>query len=914
MNPERHAQITSLLDEALKQPPIERAAWLSSACGDDAELQHEVLSLLAALADDPDFIEAPALAGMNELRSASAADDQSLAGTRIGAWRIVQELGHGGMGAVYLAERADEQFRERVALKIVRRGMDTDFVLRRFRHERQILASLHHPNIAQLYDGGTTDDGLPYFVMEYIAGEPINQYCDHHHLATLERLKLFRIVCGAVHYAHQNLVIHRDIKPANILITADGTVKLLDFGIAKILNPDISQTLEKTATQVRLMTPEYASPEQVRGEPITTATDVYSLGVLLYELLTGHRPYRLTSILPSDMEKVICEQEPTRPSTAISRNEERLTADGTSTLITPEQVSQARAEPPDRLRRKLAGDLDNIVLMALRKEPQRRYASVEHLSEDIRRHLAGLPVTARPDTSGYRAGKFIRRHKAGVAAAALIALSLVAGLVGTIWQARRAQSAQARAERRFNDVRELANSYLFEFHDEIAKVPGTTAARVIIVQRALKYLDSLAGESSDDRTLQQELAAAYQKVGDAQGRPGFANIGDKAGALESYQKALSIRQSLATAGLHSSEARRDLAANYDRLGDTLLTMGNSAEALLNYRQAFTLREALHNEAAEPESRRLVATSYQRIAQALALTGKLAEAKESQRQALRLFETLAAERPQDAVVQRDLFITFIKEGDLLAAGGDAEAALRRYRQALPIAMVVADMAENKSSAKREVANAHDKIGNLLARRGDIPGALTRYREALGIREAITGADPNNAEIKRDLSISHEKLGDMAVRVGDRAGALARFRQALAIDTSLSEADPQNAQARQDRASSYERIGDLLKSSGDLHGALENHLEARRLREEAARQDERNVTVREDLALTYKQLAEVSVALARQGQNQQWRTARDWYERCLAVLTELKARGAVDQEGEAEIARIRGEIAKCAAALP
>ena len=913
MTSERHQQITDLLSEALEHPLAERAAFLEAACHGDPLLKQEVQSLIVFLEQSPSFIEAPAFTGLSELMRESP--DEPVAGKRIGAYQIVREIGRGGMGAVYLAERADEQFRETVALKIVKRGMDTQFVLRRFRHERQILASLHHPNIAQLLDGGTTEDGLPYFVMEYIAGESVDEYCDHHQLSIIERLKLFRTICAAVHYAHQNLVIHRDLKPANILITTDGAVKLLDFGIAKILNPEISQTLEKTATLMRLMTPEYASPEQVRGLPVTTASDVYSLGVVLYELLTGHRPYRLTSILPSDIERIICEQEPTKPSTAISRREERLTTSGETITITPEQVSRTREGQPEKLRRRLTGDLDNIVLMALRKEPLRRYASVNGLSEDLRRHLEGLPVIARSDTFGYRAGKFMQRHKAGVAAAALIVLSLIAGLITTIWQARRARQQQARAERRFNDVRKLANSYLFEFHDEIAKVLGSTAARVIVVKRALEYLDSLAREASGDQSLQLELATAYQKVGDAQGRPGFANIGDKTGALESYRKAQGIRQALIDAGGQSLELRRELATNDDRLGDTLLTIGDSAGALVSYRLGYTLREALlADDQPDPETRRLVATSYQRIAQALLKTGKLSEAKESQRQALLLFEPLATARPRDPVVQRDLFIAYIKEGDLLAAGGDKEAALRRYHQALPIAISVIAIAEDKTKAQREVANARDKVGNLLAKTKDIPGALENYRAALTIREAIGSADPNNAEIKRDLSISHEKLGNMFLSSGDRADALAQFRQALAIDTKLSESDPQNAQAQLDRASSHEKIGDLLRQSGDLAGAFLSQDEARKLREEVAQKDEKNTEVRSDLAQTYKQLAEVSVALAGKNRNPQaWRAAQAWYQRALEVLRDLQQRGALSKDDAEEMSRVSGEIAKCEAAL-
>ena len=313
------------------------------------------------------------------------------------------------MGVVYLAVRADDHYQKRVAIKLVQHGLYTGAILHRFRTERQILASLDHPNIARLLDGGTTTDGRPYLVMEYVEGLPIDVYCDRHKLSISERLRLFRTVCAAVHYAHQNLVIHRDLKPSNILVSTDGVPKLLDFGIAKLLNPELSApSLVFTESGLQLLTPEYASPEQVRGEPLTTASDVYALGVLLYELLTGHQPYRLTSRRRQDLERVICEVDPLKPSTAISRSDADTETDGTGQR-TPATVSQTREGQPEKLRRRLTGDLDNIVLMALRKEPQRRYGSAEHLAEDLRRHLEGLPVMARPQTFGYRSAKFIRR-------------------------------------------------------------------------------------------------------------------------------------------------------------------------------------------------------------------------------------------------------------------------------------------------------------------------------------------------------------------------------------------------------------------------------------------------------------------------------------------------------------------------
>ncbi len=430
MTPERWQQVKELFQSALERDVTQRAAYLDDACGGDASLRKQVEALLASHDQAPSFLEAPALEVA--ARSLTSDDGAFVVGLRIGSYQVQREIGHGGMGAVYLAVRADQAYQKQVAIKILKRGMDSEAIIRRFRNERQILATLDDPNIAKLLDGGTTEDGLPYFVMDYVDGLPINSYCDTHRLSIAERLKLFRTVCSAVHYAHQKQVVHRDLKPGNIFVTAEGVPKLLDFGIAKVLHPEPPfETVESTATGLRPMTPNYASPEQVRGGTITPSSDVYSLGVLLYELLTGHHPYRIKSLTLQEIERVICEEEPERPSIAISRVEEVPGSDGTSgTTITPESVSEARSDQPEKLRRKLEGDLDNILLMAMRKEPERRYASVEHFSEDIRRHLEGQPVIARKDALWYRSAKFIRRKKAHLLTAALTAVILVLAGVG----------------------------------------------------------------------------------------------------------------------------------------------------------------------------------------------------------------------------------------------------------------------------------------------------------------------------------------------------------------------------------------------------------------------------------------------------------------------------------------------------
>jgi len=424
--PEKWEQVKELFALALEQEPAERSRFLRQACAGDDRLRVEVESLLSSFDGADTFLEDCPAADLFTKQA------RAIAGKKIGAYRIVREIGRGGMAVVYLGERDDQSYRKQVAIKMVKPGIDTEQILQRFRNERQTLAALDHSNIVKLLDGGSTEDGLPYLVMEYVEGLPIDQYCDLHTLSIDERLPLFRQVCSAVQYAHENLVIHRDLKPGNILIAKGGVPRLLDFGIAKLLNPGLSQVPLATLTNWRPMTPEYASPEQIRGRAITTAADVYSLGVLLFELLTGHRPYRGAvgqSLL--EMERLVCETEPEKPSVVVSRMEEKISADGAApTVVTPELVSTQRGLRPTELRRRLRGDLDTIVLKAIRKEPERRYSSVEEFSKDIERYLTGMPVLARKSTIAYRGGRFLRRHKESLATA-LTLLILVATLVGT---------------------------------------------------------------------------------------------------------------------------------------------------------------------------------------------------------------------------------------------------------------------------------------------------------------------------------------------------------------------------------------------------------------------------------------------------------------------------------------------------
>src|SRR3989441_10739224 len=485
MNPERWNTLKELFGAALELDPGKRSAFLRDACGSDESLRAELESLLASYKRTATSEEKPSPSVDPGLFPGT------LIGQRLGSYQVLHEIGHGGMAVVYAAVRADDEYRKTVAIKVVLPGLGSDDILRRFRNERQTLATLDHPNIVKLLDGGSTEQGLPYLVMEYIEGLPIDRYCESRKLSANERLQLFRVICGAIQYAHQNLVVHRDLKPSNILVTADGTPKLLDFGIAKLLNPESAAQTLLTQPSMRPMTLDYASPEQFHGQPMTTTTDVYSLGVLLYELLTGSLPYDLQGRSPLEMERIISEVEPERPSTAVRRVEAIVSDDGNVTAGPGPRSATSREGRSQKLHRRLRGDLDNIVLKALRKEPQRRYASVEQFSEDIRRHLEGLPVIARKDTVAYRTSKFIQRNKISAAAAAVVMFTVLGAFAATAWEAHVARVERAKAERRFNDVRSLVNSLLFQLHDEIEKLPGSTGARELLVKQTVAYLDSV---------------------------------------------------------------------------------------------------------------------------------------------------------------------------------------------------------------------------------------------------------------------------------------------------------------------------------------------------------------------------------------------------------------------------------------
>ena len=798
------------------------------------------------------------------------------------------------MGAVYLARRADRQYEQQVAIKLIKRGMDTEAMLRRFRNERQILAGFDHPNIARLLDGGTTEDGLPYFVMEYVEGVPIDEYCEREALDVAARLQLFRQVCAAVSYAHRRAVIHRDLKPSNILVGADGVPKLLDFGIARLLQAGDASESPATMLEQRVMTPEYASPEQVRGEPITTASDVYSLGVVLYRLLTGQLPHRLKSQSAEDMARTVGQTEPQRPSAV---------TDATSG-------------------RRLRGDLDNIVLMALRKEPERRYPSVEQFSDDIRRHLEARPVLARRDTLAYRAGKFVRRNTAASVAAVLVVLSLVGGIVMTTWQAERAREQEmiavaekARAERRFNEVRQLARSVLFDYHDAIENLSGATAIRERLVNDGLAYLDSLAREASGDPELQRELAAAYDRVGDVRGKVySAANLGDFAGAMESYIKALQIRETLAAASPGDLQNRRDLAASYRKIGAQLVESSEAARGMQYLRKGVAVQEQLAADQPENlEIRQDLATAYNALGLAVEGSGDPAGAQVLHRKALALREALAAADPGNQKFRRSVVISDINLGRALALNGDFQGGLASNRKALVICEAL--VAENPSSAdfRRLLANTYQNDGDYRAIIGDVDGALQSFRKKLTFDEQAIAEDPLNAVAHSDIAYSTKDWRPAGAE-GSHGRALSHFRRALAKQEVESNHRMMCTSAF-GAIMARGGIGEMQAHLGERSAALPNPPGHRDAGRDGGRSDQRH-SKQPERASVHAGRRDLCRArrvrkLGAAEQREHWRTARDLYTQSLAVWQDMQKRGILTAEDRT---KARKSPARSRAATP
>ena len=810
----RWKYVQELLERALAINVSDRSSWLEDVCGDDVLLRNEVESLLAAYTPAQDFLEAPLPTSIiRELEQAF----NGLEGQRIGAYRIVREIGHGGMGTVYLATRSDDQYQKRVAIKVISRGMDTESVVHRFRRERQILAALDHPHIARLFDGGTTNEGRPYLVMEYIEGQALDSYCDARRLSIPQRLNLFRTVCSAVQYAHRNLIVHQDIKPTNILVTAEGAPKLLDFGIAKLLNPELGGlTLDRTA-EARLITPEYASPEQIRGDPVTTAADVYALGVLLYRLLTGRHPYVIRSRAAQDWFRVVCDTQPEAPSVMVARPLDRSAAVMQEGTTPEERPSEWHLSQSATLSRQLRGDLDNIILKALRKEPERRYSSPEQFSEDIRRFLERLPVSARRATFTYRMQRFVRRQWIAVVAGVIVSVLLASSVGAVAWQARIARVERARADRRFNDVRKLANSYLFEFHDAIENLPGSTPARSLLVTRALEYLNDLSKETGGDPDLERELATAYQRIGNVQGQPAFANLGDSVGALKSYANSLAIREKLVQNDPGSVRDRLALGEIYRLKGNLLAATGRRSAAFDSVRKAFQIdRELLGGNPGNREIAIQLAMAHSALASLEAGVnstspgGDLNAAVQNQEEALRIYESQLTLEPSNRDLENKAAFASMRLGDVLAKLGRTDASLASYRQSLGHFEPLAADGVN-ARLRRIVAGVWYRIGTVQIGKRQFQNAEAAFQKGFSLSQTLASADPENVQAQADLAYGYADLGEARAREGKLTEGLAQLRHGIRMMEQILASNPRNAWVRSSLMQTYVTAGDLVGRS-------------------------------------------------------------------------------------------------------
>jgi eukaryotic-like serine/threonine-protein kinase len=772
MNPGRWEAVGELFEQALSLPAGERTACVDRASDGDDELRREVISLLASHKAAPGgFVQEKIKNAVISFHETKLAVTQT---ARVGPYRLIRELGRGGMGTVFLAERDDNQYKASVAIKLVRPGMDTEFILARFRRERQTLARLQHPNIARLLDGGTTSDGLPYIVMEYVDGNAITHHAQQQELDITARVVLFLSMCSAVDYAHRNFVIHRDLKPGNVLVDSQGVPKLLDFGICKLLRTDTLSTVSGDETMPGMMTPNYASPEQIRGDAVTLLSDVFSLGVLLYELLTEKCPARFTS----------------------------LTAEGIA-RDTQKQIPLASSTVADKvLARHLSGDLDNILMRALETEPGRRYESAALFADDLRRYLLHEPVLARPQTWGYRALKFVQRNRSKISAAAALFLILAAALAISLREAYVANT-------RLAQVRGLANKLVFDVHDAVHDLPGATHARQVIVQTAINYLDSVTAAVRGDAQAERELASAYRRLGDAQGNVVGANLGDSAGALVSYQKALALLENIIRKKPSDSAAQTERLVLYHRIGALQAYTGKMTDALQTFRNAIQLGTPLITATDNPFKSAL-ADLY--------------------------IESCDAKRNM---------------GDNQGSFQDASEALRLYREIEASGTATPAMLQSFATADAAVGMAESQLGRLQ-------DALRDYREGTERMEKLAGAEPNNISLRRDLMLAYGHIADVSgnpnlQNLGDRAGSLQAYRRAAEIGKGLYEADPANEQAGADYGIVLSRVATAMENS-DLKAKAVAHRESLRVIGNVSRITPSNLSLQMYLAYGNQQLGD------------------------------------------------------------
>ncbi len=786
-------RVARIFCDAMNLPAPERSAFLDRECGADDALRAELDSLLAADDNAHRFLE--------PMREGGEGKDPNI-GKTLGAWRLVRAIGSGGMGHVYLAERADPAFEMKAAVKVIRGGLWTDALLRRFDHERRVLAGLEHPNIARLIDGGTTDEGVPFLVMEYVEGTAIDRYCDDTRLSLTERLQLFRNVCSAVQHAHRNLVVHRDLKPSNVLVTKEGSPKLLDFGIAKVLEAEGGGDVTETAA--RALTPRYASPEQIVTGSVTTTSDVYSLGVVLFELLTGGRPYDTERLSPREMERAITEIEPTRPSAAVQAS---LIAD--------------REGGKRALSRRLSGDLDNIVLMALRKEPDRRYGSVEQFSEDIRKHLDGFPVIARPDTLVYRTTKFVVRNRALVGAAAALVLALVAGAAVSVHFALREREQRAIADARFEDGRELAATFLIDVDNAIA-TEGKTAARERIVSTSVAYLDELAAAPGDDPRVLRDVARGYFRVAAIQGDPKSPSLGDAEAALVSARKGQDIARRLSVVDPVGRESIL-IAVEADLLaGDLSRHLGNLDATIEHFRAALVKRERLSetDPGAELLPPRLDTVHFQ-LAYALERLSQPGESIEHFERAAAIGDDLTARYPGRPDLYQSKVVTLTALSQAYRFQGRPEMTIELLA---PLLVPLAEEARQHAALRPVLANLRYNLGWTYVSQGDTARGEEEITGSMEFYRGLAEADPDDITAHRNTASLLHDLGELADLGARHDQAIGYYEELLRLRRHILSRSPGSTLFRSDLALALTVSGEVLWKLGRRREALDRHVEA------------------------------------------------------------------------------------------
>ncbi len=840
-------RLEELFQQALDLSPADRPDFLATACDGDESLRLHVEQLLHAAgeADAHPGWQTPAI--LHDAASALSASPQ------LDRYQLGERLGAGGMGVVYRAHRSDGAFEKEVAIKIVPWGAGDARLLERFAEERGILARLDHPNIARLLDGGTTRDGMPYLVMELAEGVPIDEYVRERKSSPRELLHLFRKICAAVSYAHTNLVVHRDLKPSNILVDRNGEPKLLDFGIAKLLDSSES-------TRTRALTPEYASPEQISGVPVTTASDVYSLGVLLYELISGRRPYRATTSV-MDLAQVIVHEEPIPPG--------------------PE----------------FDAELANIVLMALRKEPARRYASAEQLSDDLRRWQDGYPISARPDTRAYRLRKFVGRNKLALVAGAAIILSVAGGVTATVREANI-------ANRRFNDLRKLANAYVFEFHDAIQTLPGALAARQLVIKRALEYLDGMAAERRGDRSLTRELADAYTRIAAAQGSID-ASLGDFNGALASYARAARLYEELLAAGKNPDIAIR-VAEDYARSGYILQQRAQVAAGAAQLQKAIALLESYAG--SSPAVHDLLPTYYGLLADMegnpnFPNLGHTAKAVELYAKALAGNEAVVRAHPKDRDSRMRLSNNYNQTAQMQQAMGNGPAALEAYRHSL----------ESDEALFRETGGAAERR-NVAIGSGNLATAWSQLmnnpREAqpfharsVAMNREIVAADPKDVQARVNLIIALSSAGRTADALGKRVPALALLDEAVALFETMRRGNP-GTPASPGRVA-YQARADVLISAGNFATAASDIRKQLEIDDQILAANPGDASAERNQAIAWAQTGLIHSKKA------EWREALNWYRKAEAVYVAQQQKGKFIARYQTALDSVRKQIQRAEA---